>query len=299
VTARVPLRRTRVEVAGAAGSFRASETPRETGAELRDRPNYHVAALTRGLRVLRVLAEAGSPLPLSSLEELSAIPKSTLVRLLSVLADADYVVRVDETPSFWLGPSVMPLAESYSSALDVSASAEDVLRELAAASGQTANVAILDGPDVVHLCVVEPDRPIRFRSSTGSRDGAYRTGLGKVLLAFSPPETLDSHLPPEPFPALTKRTITNRRGMLSELERVRRAGYGFDNEEGDIGVCCLAVPIRYGSEVVAAVSVAGPAGEFRASTEDELLPLLREAAFSLEKSNQFHYALQMVRRTLR
>ena len=241
-------RRTAPDVSKAAGDERGAQ----------DRPNYHVAALTRGLRVLRVLAEAGSPLPLTALEERAAIPKSTLVRLLSVLAEADYVVRVDETPSFWLGPSVMPLAESYSSALDVSAYAEEVLKQLAASSGQTANVAILDGSDVVHLCVVEPDRPIRFRSSTGSRDGAYRTGLGKALLAFAAPDRLSDHLPPEPFPALTKRTITTRRAMLIELEQVRRAGYAFDNEEGDVGVCCLAVPIRQGSEVVAAVTCRAP-----------------------------------------
>ena len=164
--------------------------------------------------------------------------------------------------------------------------------------GQTANVAILDGPDVVHLCVVEPDRPVRFRSSTGSRDGAYRTGLGKALLAFAAPDRLSDHLPPEPFPALTKRTITTRRAMLIELEQVNQAGYAFDNEEGDVGVCCLAVPIRQGSEVVAAVSVAGPAGEFGVSAGDRSFPPLREAAFSLRKSNQFHYALQDGRRTL-
>ena len=258
MSARLPVQRARVEADRAEGPLRTSAKPEGTSEERQDRPNYHVAALTRGLRVLRVLAEAGSPLPLTALEERAAIPKSTLVRLLSVLAEADYVVRVDETPSFWLGPSVMPLADSYSSALDVSAYAEEVLKQLAASSGQTANVAILDGHDVVHLCVVEPDRPIRFRSSTGSRDGAYRTGLGKALLAFAAPDRLSDHLPPEPFPALTKRTITTRRAMFIELEQVRRAGYAFDNEEGDVGVCCLAVPIRQGSEVVAAVSVAAP-----------------------------------------
>jgi DNA-binding IclR family transcriptional regulator len=227
------------------------------------------------------------------------MPKSTLVRLLSVLTEAEYVVRVDETPSFWLGPSVMPLAESYASALDISACAGDVLERLAAASGQTTNIAILDGPDVVHLCVMEPDRPIRFRSTTGSRDGAYRTGLGKVLLAFTEPAKLDEHLLAEPFPAMTKRTITKRRDLVSELEHIRRAGYAFDNEEGDAGVCCLAVPIRRGSEVVAALSVTGPAGEFSVPARERFLPPLREAALSLERKDQFHYALQIVRRSLR
>jgi IclR family acetate operon transcriptional repressor len=236
---------------------------------------------------------------LAALRERTTIPKSTLVRLLSVLGEAEYVIRVDETPSFWLGPSVMPLAEAYASALDISACAGDILERLAAKTGQTANVAILDGADVVHLCVVEPDRPIRFRASTGSRDGAYRTGLGKALLAFAAPGELDEHLPPEPFPAETKRTITRRRDLVTELDHIRRAGYAFDNEEGDVGVCCLAVPIRRGSEVVAALSVTGPAGEFTPPLRERLLPPVREAALALEEANQFHYALRIVRRSLR
>jgi IclR family acetate operon transcriptional repressor len=284
---------------GAKASYGAAEARDGAGEDGPERANYHVAALTRGLVILRVLSEAGSPLGLASLRERTTMPKSTLVRLLSVLTEAEYVVRVDETPSFWLGPSVMPLAESYASSLDISASAEEALGRLAAASGQTANVAILDGTDVVHLCVVEPDRPIRFRASTGSREAAYRTGLGKVLLAFTDTGQLDEHLLPEPYPAMTNRTITKRRDLVTELEHIRRAGFAFDNEEGDVGVCCLAVPIRRGSEVVAAISVTGPTGEFTTPARERLLAPMRQAALSLERTDQFYYALQIVRRSLR
>jgi IclR family acetate operon transcriptional repressor len=261
--------------------------------------NYHAVALARGLTILRALADADAPLGLAALQGRTTIPKSTLVRLLNVLAEGEYVVRVDETPSFWLGPAVMPLAESYASALDVSASARKVLERLAMSAGQTTNVAILDGADVVHLCVVEPDRPIRFRSSTGSREGAYHTGVGKVLLAFTDASELDGHLPTEPFPALTRRTITKRRDLVGELESIRRRGYSFDNEEGDFGVCCLAVPIRRGPDVVAALSVTGPAGELAGPAGQRLLPFIRQAAVSLEEEHQFHYALENVRRSLR
>jgi DNA-binding IclR family transcriptional regulator len=299
VTPRPPRSSSRAKPDGATASPGLPAAYEGTSEETGERANYHVAALTRGLVILRVLSGAGSPLGLAALQEKTTIPKSTLVRLLSVLAGQDYVVRVDETPSFWLGPSVMPLAEAYASALDVTTTAGDILERLAASCGQTANVAILDGADVVHLCVVEPDRPIRFRSSTGSRDGAYRTGLGKVLLAFTALDELDEHLPAEPFPGLTRRTITKRRDLVTELEHVRRAGYAFDNEEGDTGVCCLAVPIRRGSDVVAALSVTGPTGEFAGPAREALLPSIREAALNLERRDQFQHALQIVRRSLR
>ena len=150
----------------------------------------------------------------------------------------------------------------------------------------------------VHLCVVEPSRPIRFRSATGSRDGAHQTGLGKVLLAFAEPDALSQHLPAEPYEARTGRTITSRRALLAELDRVRRAGYAFDDEEGDLGVRCLAVPIYRHPDVVAAVSVTGPAGELPVNAHAALLARLREAALALEKRSQFQDALQIARRSV-
>jgi DNA-binding IclR family transcriptional regulator len=249
--------------------------------------------------LLGVLAGNRSPMGLASLEEQTALPKSTLIRLLNVLGDSGYVLRIDDAPTFWLGPSVMPLAEAYTSALDVSLTAKPVLERLAHSSGHTANIGILDGFDVVHLCVVEPSRPIRFRATNGSRDGTHQTGLGKLLLAFLEPEALAAHLPPEPFPARTKRTMTTRRALLTELETIRRSGYAFDNEEGHAGVCCLAVPIRQGGSVVAALSVAGPAGELRPVTHERSLALLRYVAVELENDIQFQHALAIARRTLR
>jgi DNA-binding IclR family transcriptional regulator len=235
---------------------------------------------------------------LAALEDQTSLPKSTLVRLLSVLGEAGYVQRIDERPTFWLGPSVMPLAEAYTSVLDISLSAKPVLESLASTSGQTVNIGILDGYEVVHLCVFEPNRPVRFRSETGSRDGTHQTGLGKLLLAFLASSSLAAHVPPEPFPARTARTITTKRGLSAELQSIRRCGFAFDNEEGDLGVCCLAVPIRRGGNVIAALSMAGPAAELAPTNHDRYLGLLRAAAVDLEADMQFQYAVAIARRAL-
>jgi IclR family acetate operon transcriptional repressor len=281
------------------GEDKGTSRPDREGEQTRGgRANYHIAALGRGLGVLRALAEARAALGLSELEHRTAIPKSTLVRLLTFLIDAGFVVRVDEIPTFWLGPAIMPVAEAYAAALDMSSQARPTLAALATSTGQTANLAVLDGVDVVHLCVVEPDRPIRFRSTTGSRDGAHQTGLGKVLLAFCPPESLGEHLPQQPYAARTSRTITNRRALLAELSKARRDGFAFDDEEGDVGVRCLAAPIRSSSQVVAALSVSGPAAELAPPDHESLLRQLRQAVLDLENRPQFHHALQIARRAI-
>lgn len=252
---------------------------------------YHVAALARGLAVLTELAAMGAPATLVTLSERTHVPKSTLVRLLSVMTELNYVTRTDARPAFWLGPAVMPLGRAYAASLDITAVARPVLAGLAAESGQTANLGILDGTEIVHLCVVEPDRPIRFLAAPGSRDGTYHTGLGKLLLAYLDPADVPAHVPPEPYPARTSRTIRHHAGLAAALAEIRRAGYAFDDQEGDLGVRCLAVPVRVGGQVIAALSISGPTGELEPGAHPGFVALLHAAAAGLAESEQFRFLL--------
>lgn len=268
------------------------------GAEERTGRTYHVAALTRGLTVLTELAALGAPSTLTTLSERTKVPKSTLVRLLSVMTALNYVTRTDARPAFWLGPAVMPLARAYAASLDITAVAKPALARVAAESGQTANLGILDGAEIVHLCVVEPDRPIRFLAAPGSRDGTYHTGLGKLLLAYLDPAEVLSHLPAEPFPARTSHTIRHLDDLTSRLAVIRQAGYAFDDQEGDLGVRCLAVPVRIDGLVIAALSISGPAGELDPGAHPGFVRLLHAAAASLAGSEQFRFLLGEALRAL-
>jgi IclR family transcriptional regulator, acetate operon repressor len=259
---------------------------------------YHVAALSRGLAVLTELAALGAPATLATLSERTNVPKSTLVRLLSVMTSLNYVTRTDTRPAFWLGPAVMPLGRAYAASLDITAVAKPVLAGVAAESGQTANLGILDGAQIVHLCVVEPDRPIRFLAAPGSRDGTYHTGLGKLLLAYLGPAEVLLHLPAEPFPARTSHTIRHLADLAPRLAEIRQAGYAFDDQEGDLGVRCLAVPVRVDGLVVAALSISGPAGELEPSAHPGFVRLLNAAAASLAESEQFRFLLGEALRAL-
>jgi IclR family acetate operon transcriptional repressor len=122
--------------------------------------------------------------------------------------------------------------------------------------------------------------------------------LGKVLLSFLDPSVLSEHLPSEPFSARTVRTITDQHTLLVELERVRSNGYAFDNEEGDVGVCCLAVPVRRDDEILAALSLAGPAGELSLSSHATYLELLKGAAELLGNDPRFRDAVVLAYRAL-
>lgn len=261
--------------------------------------NYHANALARGLGLLELLAAGSEPLTLIDISESTGLPKSTLVRLLSVLGEMDYVARVDDRPSYRLGHKVLRLANAYMSSLDLSVVADTYLAPLAEHTGQTANLGMLDGDQVIHVAVHEPDRPIRFRATSGTRDHSYCTGLGKVLLSKAPEDRLVDHLPPAPFPRFTDQTITTMDELLRELRRIERRGYAFDDNERSVGLRCVAVPIELDGESVAAVSVSGPSGEFGPDRQQVYLERLQETAADLAGDPDAAAALLIVHRSLR
>lgn len=247
----------------------------------RGRSNYHTHALARGLQVLEAVAAQPEPATLTEIHEATDLPKSTIVRLISALVDEEYLVRVDERPSYRLGHKVMALANSFLDSLSVPDLARRHLTSLAASTRQTANLAVLDGTHVIHVAVEHPARPLRLDASVGDRAVPYGTGLGKVLLAGLPPEEIDAHLPPEPWTGGTPATISSPAELAPVVETVRHQGYAYDDEESDEGLRCLAVPVRIDGSTLAAVSVSGASGEFSDDARPRFIELLQQTADSL------------------
>jgi DNA-binding IclR family transcriptional regulator len=261
--------------------------------------NYHANALARGIALLEMLATAPEPLTLNEFSESTALPKSTLVRLLAVLAEMEYVVRVDERPSFRLGHKVQRLADGYVSTLDLTQVAQAYLKPVALATGQTANLGVLDGDQVLHICVAEPDRPLRFTAALGARDHTYCTGLGKVLLSELPEDRVLATVPAEPFRSFAENTITTVADLRRDLKKTQRRGFALDDNERSTGLRCVAVPVRIGGECLAAFSVSGPAGEFTPARQHEYVATLDEVAKAMSNDPDFGTALRIVHQSLR
>lgn len=261
--------------------------------------NYHANALARGLALLEQLAKGSEPQTLGDFTDATDLPKSTLVRLLSVLGEMEYVVRVDDRPSYRLGHKVQTLAMAYVSSLDLSEVASGHLKPLAAQTNQTANLGVLDGDQVLHVSVSEPDRRLRFTAAPGTRDLTYCTGLGKVLLAAADPATLAGRVPAEPFPAATPNTITTLAELRKELGKIARNGYALDDNERSVGLRCVAVPVLIDGEALSAISISGPSAEFSASRQPGYVAQLREVAARLAEDGDFRAALRVVHRSLR
>jgi IclR family acetate operon transcriptional repressor len=255
---------------------------------------YRAQTLTRGLAVLRTMADVREPVTLQDLHDRTGIPKPTLVRLLAILTQEGCTVRLDERPTYGLGPTVTAIAAGVADDLHPEELARPYLQRLSTTVGHTANLGVLAGNQVLHLCVVLANRPIRYIVHTGSRDDPHSTGLGKALLAQLDAATVQRIVGDGPLDAKTDHTITSRSKLDAELKKVRRQGYAYDDQEGALGLSCFAVPVVVGGRPVAALSISGPAGELPPERNETIVPELTAIAGQIAADPRLARALSTI-----
>ncbi|MFJ4982629.1 IclR family transcriptional regulator [Streptomyces sp. NPDC088732] len=236
-----------------------------------------VQSLERAFDLLERMADAGGEVGLSELATGSGLPLPTIHRLMRTLVDCGYV-RQQPNRRYALGPRLIRLGETASRLLGTWA--RPCLAELVNATGETANMALLDGDEVVYVAQVPSRHSMRMFTEVGRRVLPHSTGVGKALLAQVPPEEVRALLARTGMPAATERTITDPDAFLAELAHIRAQGYAVDDNEQEMGVRCLAVTVP-GSPTAAAISVSGPAGRVTDAATEKIVPVLQAAARSL------------------
>jgi DNA-binding IclR family transcriptional regulator len=218
-----------------------------------------VDAAAKALDLLTAFSFREPRLSLADLAGRTGIPRPTAFRLLTTLEEAGFVAK--QSGEYQLGIKCFILGNIVAAGLDLRSRAQPHLERLRDRTGETVHLAVLDAWQVLYLERLQSPHPIGFmRSRIGATVPAYCTGLGKTLLAFMPEATVESWLAGQRLPAMTRHTITSRRRLLRELRTIRERGYGIDEEEHEVGVRCVAAPItNHTGEVVAAISIAGPA----------------------------------------
>ena len=219
---------------------------------------YTVDAAAKALELLVTFSFNDRRLSLAALAARTGIPRATAFRLLSTLEGAGFVVK--ENGDYRLGIKCFVLGNVAAADLDLRQVAQPHLGALRDLTGETTHIAILDHWQVVYLERVPSLKPVGFmRSRAGAILPAYCTGLGKVLLANRPEEEVSAWVATQSFKAWTPHTITARKRLIEELRATRARGYAIDEQEHELGVRCVAAPVRnHQGEVVAAISVAGP-----------------------------------------
>ncbi|MEZ4484924.1 MAG: IclR family transcriptional regulator, partial [Syntrophotaleaceae bacterium] len=216
--------------------------------------------------------------------------KNNVFRLLATLESWGYIEQNKATENYRLGLKSLELGQTFIKKMGLLHQAKPVLEELVEACNETSYVAIFKDGYIVYLDVVETRLTVRVVSRVGTRLPSHCTAAGKVHLAHMSDEELESCLPGQELEAYTPHSITDRELLKKDLTKVLEQGYALDIEELDIGVRCVAAPIRdYTRRIVGALSISGPATRFSDERlEKELVPLVTRAAEELSTRLGFH-----------
>ena len=213
-----------------------------------------VQSLARGFAVIRAFDEQHADLTLSEVAARAGLSRATARRFLYTLVALEYV-RTDGRV-FALTPRVLQLGHAYLSSLQLPAVAEPHLKRLSEQVGESTSASVLDGDDVVYVARVANRRIMTVSISVGTRFPAHATSMGRVLLAHLPPEELTAYLDRADLRALTPQTVTSTSQLRAVLLQVREQGWALVDQELEVGLRSVAVPLRgRGGHVVAAMNV--------------------------------------------
>ncbi|MGW7517399.1 IclR family transcriptional regulator domain-containing protein [Streptomyces sp. NPDC054796] len=241
-------------------------------------------SLARGLTVLRALGEgpSGQGMSLSAVAEATGLARATARRSLLTLEELGYAECSDHL--FRPLPRVLELGYAHLTGLSFADIAQPHLRGLVARVHESASVTVLDGTDILYVARVPTIRIMSISITLGTRFPAYATAMGRVLLAGLP-ETERAHVLERAEPrAFTEHTVTSVPRLARIVEATARSGYAAIDQELEVGLRSVAVPLRdAGGRVIAALNVAQHSGsEPLETTRDALLPALRATAAAVE-----------------
>jgi len=240
-----------------------------------------MTSLARGLAVLRAFSDARKPQTIASISQKTGIPRAAVRRCLHTLRELGYVDA--ELNNFSLRPKVLTLGYSYLSSTPLTVSAQPYLNNISRTLNESSSLAVLEDGEVLYVARAATSRVMSVALNTGSRLPAYCTSLGRVMLAHLPPDQLDAYLEHTRLRPMTPNTIVNPKRLREVLAGVRRDGYAINDEELELGLRSIAVPVRGASgTVLAALNVGAQAA--RVSVEQlqkEFLPVLQSGAQEL------------------
>jgi IclR family pca regulon transcriptional regulator len=240
-----------------------------------------VSGFARGLKVIEAFGEMTPRLAIADVAKATGLDRATARRCLLTLADLGYADY--DGKFFTLTPKILRLGHAYLAATPLPTLIQPHLDQLSEKSGQSASASVLDGTEIVYIARASQRRVMSINLTPGSRLPAYCASMGRVLLAALPEGEALAVLSQTDLKPNTPNTKIDKGVLMAEFRRVREDGYAVIDQELEIGLCSIAVPIKNDrGQIVAAINIGAPAVLVPASEMVErYLPLLRETQGAL------------------
>ena len=228
-----------------------------------------VRSVEKAVELLNVLGDASAPLSLAELSQRTGWPKSTIYGLLSSLRRYMIVEQSEVDGRYRLGIRLFELGNIVAGSISIIALTKEHLRDIALQTGETANLGMLKGNDVLYLDQADSGMSLRVVAQVGMHAPLHCTAMGKAMLAYLPPTQLRSTMQSLEYKAFTPHTIVEQQLLSEELASIRQKGFAVENGEMRIGLRSVAAPVFDGNgQPQYAIGVAGM---FRHITDERFL----------------------------
>ena len=247
----------------------------------RAKRNYDITALQRGLRLLHLFSESPRGLTAKQVTALSRLPVSTVHRFLANLVTAGFLNR-DGEGTHYLGIACFSIGQAAVGQLDIRRLSLPYLRELNQQTRETIHLTVRHGLSAVYVEKLDSPEPLRIHSRIGAAVPLYCTAVGKVMLAYMPPDEQERVLPELNIKRQTPNSVGNLQELKAELYRVRKNGYACDLEENELHIRCVAAPIwDHTGSVQSSVSITAPTVRMPVTRLRQLAPLIQKAGLQI------------------
>lgn len=244
-------------------------------------PNF-MTSLARGLIVIQAFTQQTPQMTISQISLKTGLSRAAVRRCLYTLSKLGFAGAEDGS-RYSLRPRMLTLSHTYTASNTLSSAAQPILERMSAALRESFSVATLDGEDIVYIARTTVSRVMAVDLHIGSRLPAYCTSMGRVLLAWLPSDQLESYLAKVVLTPHTTRTVNSIEKLRMLLRNIRRNGYAVCDQEYEVGLRSLAVPVYSSSgRVVATINLSGSAPRMSVlDMQTRFLPHLRNAAAEL------------------
>jgi len=249
------------------------------GLEIADRDL--IAGLGKGLAVIEAFDDSRPRLSVSDVARITGLTRAAARRYLLTLTKLGYTSF--DGKFFSLMPRILRLGHAYLSASGFPSYVQPYLEQISAATGESSSAAILDDTEIVYVARAATRRIMSINLAVGSRLPAYCTSLGRALLAALPKEAISDYFRRVDLRPYTPKTKTKREAIMTALADVRTKGYAQVDEELELGLRSISVPVYDArGTVIGAINVSAQAARVTAAAMPrEMLPHLRAAQEAL------------------
>ncbi|MGI9226045.1 MAG: IclR family transcriptional regulator domain-containing protein [Candidatus Nanopelagicaceae bacterium] len=243
----------------------------------------NVQSLHRGMEILKAFNRDSPRLTLTEVAAITGLTRATARRFLITLTNMGYVGN--QNRYFYLRPKILELGNSYLSSLSFNDAVQQHLNVLAEELHESVSASVLEFPDIVYVARASTNRVMTIGLSVGTKLPAFYTSMGRVMLAQLPPSKLQEYLDRAQIEKLTEFSLTSKKSLRIEIEKAGNQGWYLLDQELEIGLRSLAVPIgTHINDTYAAINVSVPASRVSIKTlETLILPRLQNLATIIDR----------------